>query len=121
MMIILLSLISSLKKGVPYAARESIAARPIRFLYKELNFPSNKTPAIISFLLNEASIGLFLFSSPLINAGVSMVLELLEELNKMVFLIPGALTVSIEFTNLPATSPTFLLITLFCFDSNNGK
>jgi hypothetical protein len=80
------------------------------FLKREVNFPSNNTATGIFAFLNLSLSGSLLFSLPLINAGVAIVLAFDDELNKIVFLIPSTSIVSIEFTNRPLTKPKFLLI-----------
>src|SRR5258706_11456395 len=101
--IILLSTADTSLNGVPYNARLSTCMLDTLFRNSEVNFPSSKTATGILLFLNFSSSGVFLFSFVLINAGVPIVLELGEEDNNIVLVIPVAVIVSIEFTNRPAT------------------
>src|SRR6185503_14884768 len=96
--------------GVPRAVRVSDCAFEILPSKNDLNLPSSNTAAGIPFDLNFSSSGAFLFSFKLIIAGVPILLELADDCNRKVFLMPSAFTVSIGFTNLDETSRRFLLI-----------
>src|SRR5690606_20809148 len=89
--------------GTPIIARLSVIDLPALLRYNDLNDPSNKTAAGIFALLKSASSGVLRFSFKLMSAGVVMVRELADEESNTVLLIPTACTVSIEFTNRPAT------------------
>src|SRR5262245_27148522 len=96
--------------GVPLAFKVSDCDLETLPSKKDRNLPSSNTAAGIPFNLNFSSSGAFLFSSKLIIAGVPIFLELADDCNRKVFLMPSAFTVSIGFTNFEETSRRFLLI-----------
>ena len=101
------------KKGRPVNWRtESITVVPILLANREENFPSSNTATGIWLFVNvyKSASDCTLFKDTI--AGEAMLLELVSVASKMVFLMPGALTVSILDGKIGSTLSMFFVIGL---------